>query len=655
MSKPKKNRARKCWTTAVTGVASVAVASAYGASLLPQDEPKKVTYDVMETAAIVEAPSTIGVAEGADLYWMAAADPFSVELNKTLSQMQSLGVETVRVGIPWGLVEAGVQGSYDWTVVKRIIDAADGRGMGVLGVIYGSPARYGVLPPGAPHPPVGSQAFTDYLAAFSAFTKAAAVEFKGKVGAYEIWNEPNYIGFWNPVDAAAYTELLKTGYMAIKGDPDNPNDGLDESALVIGGVVGATQSSFLTLDPVTFVEQMYAAGADDFFDALSFHPYAPDPLEPTEFTDRGDDGPWLSPIEQLEAIRAVMDAKADEEGDPYLKIWISEYGVSTTGWVTPEERQAEWDDQVRLLENMLRNWQTVNGAGPIFLYTTRDTATGAAGDQANYGIFQTDWTPKDAAELIKDLIAEFNAPPSPGNPPMNPISAFFAQLANSFSQLGQGFSQFFRSIFAPNLFSQVFSAIGNFFGAIFGAPAATVAAAAPPNENLALMADESDTGDASRSVDPAAVGAASDGKEVDEGPGETENLAEGDALPAGEELNPTVEDVKPLVVEKTVETDVKPDLELSKLQAADDGKTADELKNEELRTDDEVRTDDDGKPADEVTTPDDKPADGTVTNGSVTTPKANDGATPDKPDADNGGDAGTDGGGDEGSEGGDES
>jgi polysaccharide biosynthesis protein PslG len=650
MSKPKKNRARKCWTTAVTGVASVAVASAYGASLLPQDEPKKMSYDVMETAAIVEAPSTIGVAEGADLYWLAAADPLSVELNKTLSQMQSLGVETVRVGIPWGLVEAGAQGSYDWTVVKRIIDAADGRGMGVLGVIYGSPARYGVLPPGAPHPPVGSQAFTDYLAAFSAFTKAAAVEFKGKVGAYEIWNEPNYIGFWNPVDAAAYTELLKTGYMAIKGDPDNPNDGLDESALVIGGVVGATQSSFFTLDPVTFVEQMYAAGADDFFDALSFHPYAPNAQDPTEFTDRGDDGPWLSPIEQLEAIRAVMDAKADEEGDPYLKIWISEYGVSTEGWVTPEERQAEWDDQVRLLENMLRTWQTVNGAGPIFLYTTRDQATGAPGDQANYGIFQTDWTPKDAAALIKQLIAEFNAPTNPGNPPMDPISAFFAQLA-------QGFSQFFGSIFAPNLFSQMFSAIGNFFGSIFGAPAATVAAAAPPNENLALMADESDTGDASRSVDPDAVGAASDGEEVADGLGEGNNLVEGDAPPAGEELNPTVENVEPLVVEKTVESDVDPDLELSKLEAADDGKTADELKDEELK-DDEVKDDelkkDELKDDDDVKTVDGKPADGTVTNGSVTTPKANDGATPDKPDADSGGDAGAEGGGDEGSEGGDE-
>jgi polysaccharide biosynthesis protein PslG len=642
MSKPKKNRARRCWTTAVTGVASVAVASAYGASLLPQDEPRKVSYDVMETTAIVEAPSTIGMAEGSDLYWMAANPLTQADVDRTLDEMYALGVRNVRVGIPWGLVEnLFVARDYNWSVVDHIINAANDpqRPMGVLAVVNGSPLRYG-LPAGAGHPPydpADPAALNAYLADFDHFMRAAATRYEGRVGAYEIWNEPNYVGFWNPVDAAAYTQLLKTGYMAIKGDPGNPTDGLDESALVIGGVLGATQSSFWTLDPVTFVNQMYSAGADDYFDALSFHPYAPDPNNPIEFTDRGDNGPWLSPIEQLEAIRAVMDAKADEEGDPYLKIWISEYGVSTTGWVTPEERQAEWDDQVRLLENMLRTWQTVNGAGPIFLYTTRDAATGAPGDQANYGIFQTDWTPKDAAELIRDLIEEFNAPPpSPGSPPMDPISAFFAQLS-------QGFSQFFGSIFGPNLFSQMFSSIGNFFASIFSPPPATVAAAAPPNENLALMADESDTGDTSRSVDTDSAAAGLDGGGVDDGLDEGANLTDGDALPAGEELNPEVENIKPLVVEKTVESDVDPDLELSKLGTGDDGKTADDLKDElkdDLKDDlnddlegDEVK--DDLKDDD-----DDKPTDGTAANGSVTKPNPNDGPTSNnKPDADNEDDA----------------
>jgi hypothetical protein len=649
MSKSKKNRARKCWTTAVTGVASVAVASAYGAHLLPLDEPRTMSYDVMETAAIVESPSTIGMAEGSDLYWLAADPLTQLQLDQTLDQMQALGVENVRIGIPWGLVEAGLQGQYNWAVVDRLIqEAAVERGMGVLGVITGSPLRYGLIPPFAAHP-TNSAEFAAYLDAFSDFSSAVANRYKGKISAYEIWNEPNYFQFWNPVDAAAYTELLKAGYTAIK----NPQTG-DPSALVIGGVVGATQTTPFTLDPVTFVQQMYAAGAHGYFDALSFHPYGNLP-----FTDRDQNTILRTPIEQLEAIRAVMDAN----GDPSLKIWISEYGVSTEGWVTEEEKQAAYQKQYDYLENILTNWKNVNGAGPIFIYTTRDQLTGAPGSELNFGIFETDWDAKPAAQLIENIIACGMAQCPPGNPPppTNPLAALFAQLANSFSQLGQGLSQFFGSIFAPNLFSQVFTAIGNFFGSIFGAPAATVAAAAPPNENLALMADEPDAGDASRTVDSDPAGAALDGGVVDDGLGETNNLVEGDALPAGEELNPTVENVKPLVVEKTVETDVNPDLELSKLGAADDGKTAEELKDEEvkddddLKTDDDVKTDHDVKTDDEVKTSDDKPADSTVTNGSVTTPKANDGDNiANKPDADNGGDAGAEGGGDAGSEGGDE-
>ena len=44
-----------------------------------------------------------------------------------------------------------------------------------------------------------------------------ATRYKGKVSAYEVWNEPNGKVFWDPEpDAAQYTELLKAAYPAIK-------------------------------------------------------------------------------------------------------------------------------------------------------------------------------------------------------------------------------------------------------------------------------------------------------------------------------------------------------------------------------------------------------------------------------------------------------
>jgi hypothetical protein len=43
------------------------------------------------------------------------------------------------------------------------------------------------------------------------------------------------------------------------------------------------------------------------------------------------------------------------------------------------------------------------GAGPAFVYTTRDRNTGSGNPQDNYGVYRTDWTPKPAADVIKSL------------------------------------------------------------------------------------------------------------------------------------------------------------------------------------------------------------------------------------------------------------
>lgn len=80
------------------------------------------------------------------------------------------------------------------------------------------------------------------------------------IGAYEVWNEPNYVASWAPqIDPVANTTLLKQAYAAIKtANPD---------ALVVAGVLGAVTSFMgLTMDARTFVETMYANGAQGFFD-----------------------------------------------------------------------------------------------------------------------------------------------------------------------------------------------------------------------------------------------------------------------------------------------------------------------------------------------------------------------------------------------------
>ena len=111
--------------------------------------------------------------------------------------------------------------------------------------------------PDGPRPP----------AAFGVFAGKVAEHFRGKVSAYEIWNEPNGAAFFAPApDPAGYTDLLKAAYPSIKA--------ADPSALVVTGGLGAVVDyTTIAMDPVKFVSGMYAAGAKDFFDALAYHPY----------------------------------------------------------------------------------------------------------------------------------------------------------------------------------------------------------------------------------------------------------------------------------------------------------------------------------------------------------------------------------------------
>jgi len=146
---------------------------------------------------------------------------------------------------------------------------------------------------------------------------ALAQRYKGRVAAYEIWNEPNLHYEWGNLapDPVSYTEMLKVAYTAIKK--------VDPAAVVISGGLATTGDGSLTADSdLTFLEEMYQAGARGYFDALGSHPYAygqaPDISHP--------DG--LS-LDRVVAQHELMEANGDGE----TPIWITEVGwVLQTNW-----------------------------------------------------------------------------------------------------------------------------------------------------------------------------------------------------------------------------------------------------------------------------------------------------------------------------------
>lgn len=358
---------------AVAGLAASLVcvgAASYG-PVLPTAvvAARPITIPVVLTAAIDEAPTTLGIADS-DLYRLSAP-----EIAVTLDRLKALGVNDVRVAVPWIYIQTQDNENYDWAKMDLVVRAAAEREMNVIGVISGTPGWAGF--------PINGHSDPDDYARFAT---AVADRYKddtiGEIGTYEVWNEPNGALFYNPVSAAAYTEMLRAAYPAIKSaDPD---------AVVLAGVLGSVATfAGLSLRPDTFVAQMYDNGAHGYFDALSFHPY-----HYTLPFSRGDDVN-NSPINQVAAIRALMAARGDDD----LKIWVTEYGLPTNPQIS-EARQAAF------IRDFVVRWQDIDGAGPIFIYSTRDSASGAFDDENNFGIYRTDWTPKRAAAAIADLIED---------------------------------------------------------------------------------------------------------------------------------------------------------------------------------------------------------------------------------------------------------
>lgn len=196
------------------------------------------------------------------------------------------GATWARQDFWWSLCEPR-PGEFAWDGFDRAIDAYERAGVNVFAILcYGSAWSNGVSP----------QTDED-RAAFGRYVYEMVRRYKGRVGAWEVWNEPNIQPFWEPrPDPELYTKLLKAAYEgAKKADPN---------CVVVGGALAGPDLRFL--------EGMYAHGAKDYMDVLSYHNY-------------GQESDMLVEWPALKAVRAIME----KYGDAEKPIWQTETGFYT--------------------------------------------------------------------------------------------------------------------------------------------------------------------------------------------------------------------------------------------------------------------------------------------------------------------------------------
>jgi hypothetical protein len=285
--------------------------------------------------------------------------------------MKSTGVTSVRVDADWGSGQPSGPDSYDWAPLDQVITSIRQVGLSADLIIDGCPPWAAVS--GAQG---NSYAQPASSAAFANWAAAVAKRYGGEGAKYfEIWNEPNNPDFWAPKpDPAAYTADLKAAYSAIKA--------VNPSAIVLSGGLAPELDSSTSYAPLTFLQDMYADGAQGSFDGVGFHPYSY-PVDPD--TDIPESA-WSQMSLTSPSIRSIMAAN----GDSAKKIWITEFGAPTSG-MSANVSDADQSDE---LTQAISQVKGLSWVGSFYIYTWEDTPN------EGFGILTTDGAHKPAYNAV---------------------------------------------------------------------------------------------------------------------------------------------------------------------------------------------------------------------------------------------------------------
>ncbi|MHB0869362.1 MAG: cellulase family glycosylhydrolase [Chloroflexota bacterium] len=232
---------------------------------------------------------------------------------QTMQMIKEAGIGWIRQQFPWEDIERPTKGMFwdekygysSWNKYDNMVDLANEYGIQMI-VRLDLPPKWTHPDNTWPHTPPDS--FEDY----GNFVYKVVSRYRGKIKYYQLWNEPNLSTEWGgqPVDAKEYVRLLKIGYQRAKE--------ADPNCVIISGALAPTiEESWRALNDQIYLQQMYDAGAKDYFDILSVMAYGlrsgPDDRRLT-VKDVNFSRPLL--------IREIMV----KNGDSAKPIWASEMG-----------------------------------------------------------------------------------------------------------------------------------------------------------------------------------------------------------------------------------------------------------------------------------------------------------------------------------------
>jgi hypothetical protein len=285
---------------------------------------------------------------GVNVFLEQEVEPAKRQLS--LELLRQAGVGWIRQELPWEQVEPVAKGQTidpnfgdsTWAKFDDIVDRATAMGLKVLFRVDTSPrwARSADAPDGLA-PPVNDADYWDFVG-------QVATRYRGRVAAYQVWNEPNLNSEWGrrPPDAVAYARLLRGASERIRA--------VDPSAQVLMAALAPTLTENAdALNDLVYLQQLYDAGVRGTFDVLAVQAYG---------LLGGPDDPRIDRSNVTFSRPVLVRQIMERNGDAATPVWATELGwnvnppsmaIQSYGRVTPS-LQARYT--VRALERIHQEW-----------------------------------------------------------------------------------------------------------------------------------------------------------------------------------------------------------------------------------------------------------------------------------------------------------
>lgn len=326
-----------------------------------------------------------------------------------------LGFNWVKYLVIWKDAQPQRGGAIDFSTYDDWVDKARAKGLRVLLRIDDPPSwATGTTEKNAP--PLDDNDLAD-------FVYQMVNHLKGRVDAWELWNEPNLNYEWGyrRPDPARYTQMLKAVYPRLKA--------ADPQALLILGGLSTTGGDFNDdgneghIGDLGYLTKLAQSGAAGYFDAIGSHPYG-GPYPPEQDYDINNTTTPVGLYFRRSELQHEAWLRATGQDMPVWVTefgWIQDFGQNCT-WAdagSPWGRQAQKvspqqqaDYLVRAFQYARANWPWI---GPMIIFNL-DKAAGTSNSCDNnyeryFGILGPDGSATPAYTALKAMTKVDNQAP----------------------------------------------------------------------------------------------------------------------------------------------------------------------------------------------------------------------------------------------------